>query len=156
MTFWQKRLDMIADGSAPLPEVTQKLELGRLKSWREGFAEKEWQVESRFCTGSGTSEEALFGGYIAGLADQMAAFVTMTVVEDGQHFRTVELKLSYFSKIRVGAIRVEGRVVHRSRSVLHVDVDFLSDGKLMARGSAIEMFVQSGADLPRPDAVRPA
>jgi len=140
--IWQRRLDAIADGTSPSPGVVEKLSLGRLTKWHEGYVEKEWTVEPQFCTAEGTSEEALFGGYLAALADQVLAFAAMTVLEDNQHFRTTELSISYFNKISKGRIAIRGSVVNRNSRLIHVSADFLrEDGKLAARATAVQILL---------------
>lgn len=138
MGIWQDRLTAIADGSLTLPAVLQRLRLGRLSSWRTGFVEKEWTVDRDFCTGQGTAHQALFGGYVAALADQVLTFAAMTVADDDHFFRTSGLQISFFRPISRGVLRIEGRVVNGSRSLLHVEADFfLDDGKLAAKASAV-------------------
>jgi acyl-coenzyme A thioesterase PaaI-like protein len=153
--IWQDRLDIIADGTATLPSVNRKLGLGRLKCWRKGFVEKEWIVDPSFCVAEGTSEQALFGGYIGALADHILAFTTMTVLDDNHYFRTAELKISFFKKIRDGVVTITGTVVNQSRTLIYADALFsLEGGELAARASAVQVIVPFRAETPRPDTER--
>lgn len=99
MGIWQQRLSAIADGSLPLPLVTQILGLGRLKRWSEGYVEKEWKVDPGFCTGEGTEHQVLFGGYLAALADKILTFAAMTVMDDDHYFRTADLRVSFSARL---------------------------------------------------------
>jgi uncharacterized protein (TIGR00369 family) len=104
--------------------VTQVLGLGRLTRWSEGYVEKEWKVGPGFCTGDGTDQQALFGGYLAALADQVLTFAAMTVMDDKHAFKTSEVQVSFFRPITEGAVRIVGRVVNRSRTMFHVEAEF--------------------------------
>jgi uncharacterized protein (TIGR00369 family) len=140
MGIWQQRLSAITDGSLTLPLVTQLLGLGRLTRWSEGYVEKEWKVDPGFCTGDGADQQALFGGYLAALADQVLTFATMTVMDDKHAFKTSELHVSFFRPITEGTVRIVGRVVNRSRTLVHVEAEFYrDDGKLAAKASATEL-----------------
>jgi acyl-coenzyme A thioesterase PaaI-like protein len=147
MGFWQERLDVIVDGTGPLPSVNEHLELGRLTSWREGFVEKDWEVKPHFCTAEGTPQQALFGGYLGALADQVLSLVSMTVMEDTCQFRTVDLKIAFFNKIRVGPLKIEARVVNKSRMLLHCEAEFMQNGKLMAKASAVQAITDLAAGV---------
>lgn len=148
MGIWQQRLSAIADGSLPLPLVTQLLGLGRLKRWSEGYIEKEWKVDPGFCTGDGTEHQVLFGGYLAALADQVLTFAAMTVMDDDHYFRTSELRVSFFRPITDGAVRIEGRVVNRSRTLVHVEAEFYrDDGKLAAKATGVQLVMPITPEL---------
>ena len=137
MTRWQKRLNMIQGGTSPLPPVVEHLKLGRLERWGDGFIEKSWQVDSTFCTGDGSGAVALFGGYVAALADQAAAFAAMTVAPDDQYFRTSDLRLSFFRNIKQGDIKLRAEVVNQSKSLLHIDVQFLDSSDILAARATV-------------------
>jgi acyl-coenzyme A thioesterase PaaI-like protein len=117
--------------------------------------EKEWVVDPSFCVAEGTSEQALFGGYVGALADHVLAFATMTVLDDNHYFRTAELKISFFKKIRDGVVTITGTVINQSRTLIHVDAHFLlGSGELAARASAVQVIVPFRAETPRPDTER--
>jgi acyl-coenzyme A thioesterase PaaI-like protein len=148
MGIWQDRLTAIADGSLTLPSVTRRLGLGRLSNWGTGFVKKEWSVDPDFCTGDGTAHQALFGGYVAALADQVLTFTAMTVMDDDHSFRTSSLQISFFRPICKGVLRIEGHVINSSRSLLHVEADFfLDDRKLAAKASAVLTLMPMKPDI---------
>jgi len=148
MSMWQDRLNAII-GGATLPRVAERLALGRLKRWGAGFIEKEWEVDPSFCTGEGTSQQALFGGYVAALADQALAFTAMTVMDEAHYFRTVDLHVTYYDTIPSGKIEIRGRVMNRSRRLLHVEAEFIrEDGTLAAKASAIQVVIPYAAANP--------
>ncbi len=56
-----------------------------------------------------STARALFGGYIAALADQMLALATMTVLEDGVFFGTTNMSIDYLAPVAGGDLVVEAR-----------------------------------------------
>jgi len=148
MGIWQQRLSAIADGSLPLSRANQLLGLGRLKRWSEGYVEKEWKVDPGFCIADGTEHQVLFGGYLAAMADQILTLTAMTVMDDDHFFRTSDLQVSFFRPITDGVVRIEGRVVNRSRTLVHVEAEFYRDDeKLAAKASAVQVMLPITPEL---------
>lgn len=148
MGIWQLRLDAIADESKPMTALNRRLGMGRMKSWRPGFVAKEWLVEPSFCTADGTPAQALFGGYIGVLADQVMSWVVMSVLEDDHYFRTSNLQLNFFRVIPAGLVKIEGRIVNRSSRIIHSAADFYrEDGLLAANATAIQVLVPMSAGV---------
>ena len=84
---------------------------------------------------------AVFGGYVAALADEFAGMTALSVLDEGETFGTCELHVSPLRALRQGQIRIEGRVISRGRSTIHVEVTFhREDGTLAAKGSAIQVL----------------
>ncbi len=102
MAMWQDILNGFIEGTTPEPLVNQKLGLGpALTEWRPGFVEKRWTVDPELFHG-----RALFGGYIAGLADQVLGLAVMTVLEDGFFFGTTNMSINYLSEYRKNSLPV--------------------------------------------------
>lgn len=140
MTVWRRRLDAIRDGTAQLPAVVERLGLGGLTKWSEGFVEKEWEVKPEYCTGAGTEAQTLFGGYVAALADQILAFAAMTVLEDDRSIRTSDLRVSFFRPISTGSLMIRGRVVNVSATLIHVEAEFIQGDAeaLVGKATAVQ------------------
>ncbi|ATQ44374.1 PaaI family thioesterase [Caulobacter mirabilis] len=137
MTWATERLEALKRREATPPPVVETLRLGLVDDWGEGWARKRWEPDAGLLNGDGT----VFGGYLAALADQMLTFAAMTVLTDAEAMRTTDLQIRFFKLVRSGPLIVEGRVVRRSRSLIHVEVDFRSeDGDLVARASG-QQFV---------------
>lgn len=137
MTWATDRLDALIAGDADLPPVVATLRLGAIDAWGEGWARKRWKPHPDIMNADGS----MFGGYLAALADQMMAFAAMTVVEDACAYRTTDLQVRFFRLGRAQPLVIEGRVVSRSRSLIHVEVDLRrEDGELIARASG-QQFV---------------
>lgn len=144
MTWATERLDALKAGKAEPPPVVHTLRMGTLDDWRPGWAKKRWEPDPDVVNGDGS----LFGGYIAALADQILAFATMSVVPDGQVFRTINLNVQFFRVGRAHPLCIEGRVTTQTKSLISVEANFRRepDDKLIARASAQQMIVPFPAE----------
>lgn len=115
----------------------EKLGTFRLSDWRWGGVSMVWEIDDRFLMPDGV----MFGGHVAAVADHVAGLVAMTVLEaDEDRFRTSRLETIFFRPIMKPQARIEARVVNASKSLIHVEADFLSpEGKLAARVAATQM-----------------
>lgn len=133
MSWAKERLDGLVARQVEPPPVTSTLKLGLVDAWGEGWASKRWEPAPELLNWDGS----LFGGYLAALADQMAAFAAMSVLPDRCAFRTLNLQMQFF---RIGAARpldLEARVTAQTRRLISVEVDFRRpDDVLIARGAA--------------------
>jgi uncharacterized protein (TIGR00369 family) len=138
MTWATARLDALVSGNTEAPPVVKTLQLGLLDDWSEGRAVKRWEPSEDVLNGDGS----LFGGYIAALADQMLAFAAMTVVPEGNAFRTINLSVQFFRVGRGHPLLIEAHVITHSKSMIAVEANFLrEDGELIARASAQQMVI---------------
>lgn len=124
-----------------LPPVVETLKLGGLDDWGPGWARKTWQPSPELLNSDGS----MFGGYLAALADQILAFAAMTAAPADAMFRTSHLKIDFIRVGKAEPLRLEGRVVAKTRSVIHVEADLVRpDGELIARASAQQIIVPFG------------
>ncbi|MGA9795628.1 MAG: PaaI family thioesterase [Rhizomicrobium sp.] len=138
MTWATDRLDAIKAATADPPPVVKTLQLGLLDDWSEGRAVKRWTPTPDVLNSDGS----MFGGHIAALADQMLAFAAMTVVREGNAFRTVNLNVQFFRVGRAHPLLIEAHVVTQSKSMIAVEANFLrEDGELIARATAQQMVI---------------
>lgn len=102
-----------------------------LLAWGWGELEMEWSIDDRFIMPDGF----MFGGHVASVADHVAGLLSMTVLsENKERFRTSRLETNYFRPLMKPKSRVIGRVVNTSRSLIHVEADFMNmESKLAAR-----------------------
>lgn len=139
MTWATERLDALKAGSAEVPAVVERLGLGLLDDWGDGWVKKNWQPTSCLSNGDGT----MFGGYIAALADQVLAFATMSVIAEGMAFRTVNLSMQFYRIVRDEPMAIEAKVVSRSRRMIAVEAEFRTpDGKLFAKATAQQIVTE--------------
>jgi uncharacterized protein (TIGR00369 family) len=121
--------------------VVQTLKLGGLDDLGDGWARKTWTPAPELLNSDGS----LFGGYIAALADQILAFAAMTAAPADALFRTSNLKVDFIRVGKAEVLTLEGRVVARTKGMIHVEADFRRpDGELIARASAQQIVVPFG------------
>lgn len=147
MTKWTERLNNAIDGTVKSrsPHAVT-LNLPRLSGWLPGRVWLQWKVDPNLFHPGG----AVFGGYLAALADQALGFAMATILEDGEVFTTSDLRLSFFRPVTEGTLHVEAQIVHRGRGMAHVEVVLTrDDGKVAGKATATQVIVQA------PDADRP-
>jgi uncharacterized protein (TIGR00369 family) len=108
----------------------------RLVSWSEGRTSMLWTIGERFVMPDGV----VFGGHVAAVADHVAGLLTMTVLDESDdRFRTSRLETHFFRPLMKPTARIEGRVVNASKTLVHVEADFLNaEDKLAARMTAVQ------------------
>ena len=61
----------------------------------------------------------------------------LRILEPGETFTTVELKINFLRPVREAMLRAEGRVVHRGRTIGYVECDVVDEnGKLIAKSNS--------------------
>ncbi len=112
--------------------------LGRLllTHWEPGRISMRWEIDDRFVMPDGV----MFGGHVAAVADHVAGLATMTALEANEdRFRTARLETNFFRPVMKPFSTIEGRVVNASKTLIHVEADFLNaEGKLAARIAAAQ------------------
>ena len=138
MTWAIERLDALKAGNMDVPPVVTTLRLGTLDDWGAGWVRKTWTPSLEILNGDGS----MFGGYLAALADQILTFAAMTVVPDENHFRTINLQMSFVRVGRAHPLVIEGRVTASTRQLITVEADFRrEDGELVARAAAQQILL---------------
>ncbi|MEM7413693.1 MAG: PaaI family thioesterase [Myxococcota bacterium] len=130
-------LDEVVAGRAPTTAYAEALRLPRIEGWERGRAWTHWDVDPAYLTPWG----AVFGGFLAALVDELAGTAALTVLDEGQTFGTVDLRVSPLRAVREGRVSIEARVVSEGRSAIHVEVELRrADGVLAVKGSAIQVL----------------
>jgi uncharacterized protein (TIGR00369 family) len=135
MGYWQDLLSGYVNGSAQEPLANQKLGLGTLDEWRPGYVSKRWPVDPDLFHG-----RALFGGYLAALADQMLGLAAMTLFDDGHFFGTTNMTINYLAPVTGGEVLVEARVVSQRKRSMLVECSFYVENDLVAKASATQVL----------------
>jgi len=139
LSFWQDTLDGLVNGTTPEPLVNTKLGLEpALSSWRPGFVEKRWAVDSDLFHG-----RALFGGYIAAIADQVLGLAAMTVLDDSHFFGTTNMSINYLSPVTGGELRVVGEVIRQRSKSIYVECTFYSADEIVAKATATQVVYEN-------------
>jgi len=114
------------------------LNLPPVKEWEPGYVKMEWEVDPAVFHPRG----AVFGGYISALADRILGSVTMSMLNDDEAFTTADLNVSFFRPVSAGILTIEARVIHRGRSLIQAEADFIrDDGKLSNKASAAQAVI---------------
>lgn len=130
-------LDQVVAGETEETEYAKALRLPRPCAWEPGKVTTNWTVDPTMMTPWG----AVFGGFLAAIADESAGLAALSVLEEGEMFATNDLRLSPLRAVREGEITIEATVIHRGRSTIHVEVEFRrEDGTLAAKASAIQVL----------------
>lgn len=134
-------LDSVVDGTAPRTAYAEALRLPAPAGWERGRVWATWEVAPGLLTPWG----AVFGGYLAAMADEFAGMAALSVLEEGETFGTTDLHVSPVRALREGTARIEARVVARGRSTIHVEVVIMrDDGTLVTRASVTQVLARHG------------
>jgi uncharacterized protein (TIGR00369 family) len=140
MGRWSDLLDRIA-ANAPTdgaPPFISTLGLPPISRWEPGRVWLEWQVQPSVFQ----SSQAVFGGFIAALADHALGFPAMSLLADDEVLTTSNLHVSFLRPVLGGRLRIESRVVHRGKRMMHVEATFTrDDGKLAAVATATQVII---------------
>jgi len=143
MTRWTELLDeIVARRGGEPPPFVRKLDMPYPSGWEPGRVWCEWEADPELFH----ERDALFGGFIAALADHVLGFPVMSVLEDGEAFTTSDLRVSFFRPVSRGTLSIEARVVYRGRKMIHVEASFTrEDGKLAAMATATQVIIEPEA-----------
>ena len=120
----------------------EKLGTLRLTHWEWGKLSMVWEIDDRFLMPDGV----MFGGHVASVADHVAGLAAMTVLEANEdRFRTSRLETNFFRPVMKPKAAIEARIVNASKTLIHVEADFLNgEGKLAARVAAVQVKRKEG------------
>lgn len=140
MPSWSNILKRIAAGEmekAPPHVAALKLYAGKLTVIESGRIRYDWPVDPSFL-----NPVAVFGGYLATLADQTCSFALMTMLEDDRNFTTSDLQMHFFRPVTEGILSCEGHVLNVSKTQAYVEAVFTNgDGKLVLKARAVERII---------------
>lgn len=140
MPNWSNILKRIAAGEmekAPPHVAALNLYAGKLTVLEPGRIRYDWPVDPAYM-----NPVAVFGGYLATLADQTCSFALMTMLADDQNFTTIDLQTHFFRPVTKGVLACEGHVVNVSKTQAYVEATFTNDdGKLALKARAVERIL---------------
>jgi uncharacterized protein (TIGR00369 family) len=85
----------------------------------------------------------LHGGILCDLADGAMGMAFFSTLEEGESFKTLELKINYLRPFWTGRLVAKGRVVSRGRTVGLTECDIEDvEGRLIARASSTCMALR--------------
>ena len=128
----------IQRGEQPPPPIATLIGLHPI-SVEPGVAVFEMQAGPQHANPMGT----LHGGVLCDLADAAMGVAHASMLEDGETFTTLELKINFLKPVWSGRLVATGRVVKRGRTVGLVECDVRDDqGHLVARASSTCMTLR--------------
>lgn len=137
MSRGQALLDQIIAGTAERPPHVRALRLPNISGWEPGRVWAEWRVDPQMFHRGG----AVFGGYLAALADSVLALAMFTVLSDEERFSTADLRILFFRPVTGGTLRYEASVLHRGKRVAHVEALFRDDaGRIVCKATATQII----------------
>jgi uncharacterized protein (TIGR00369 family) len=140
MPSWSNILKRIEAGEmekAPPHVAALNLYAGTLTVLAPGRIRYDWPVDPRYL-----NPAAVFGGYLATLADQTCSFALMTLLRDDQNFTTSDLQMHFFRPVTKGILACEGHVLNVSKTQAYVEAVFTNDdGKLALKARAVERII---------------
>jgi uncharacterized protein (TIGR00369 family) len=87
------------------------------------------------------------GGFLAAMLDDAMGPALFTLLDDGQHAPTLEMKVSFLRPARAGLLIAEGRVVRRGGSVAFLEGTLATEGgDIVATATATARIVTPGAN----------
>lgn len=141
MTVWTDALDNIVAKAGDPPPAVQALRLPGIEGWGPGHVWGSWKVDPDFFHGGG----ALFGGYLAALADSVVGLAMLSVLGDNEMFTTADLRISFFRPVSGGTLSFAAEVLNRGRRMAHVEVVFTNDDdKVVAKATATQVVMPFG------------
>lgn len=133
-------LDQIVarDPNTPRPPHVDSLRFQPIDGWEPGRVWGTWEVDKSFYHGMG----AVFGGYIAAIADNYLSLAMWSTMSDDEVFTTSDLRVSYFRPVVDGKLEIVAEVVNRGRRLAHVEATFVDErGKVCAKATATEVIM---------------
>ena len=113
-----------------------------LTEWGWGRIKMRWDIDDRFLMPDGV----MFGGHIASVADHVGSLTSMTALTaNEERFRTSRLETGFSRPLTAPLAVIDGRVVNASKTLIHVEADFLNaEEKLAVRISAVQVRRMTG------------
>jgi uncharacterized protein (TIGR00369 family) len=132
------RMQKMIAGELPAPAVAQLIGL-RVMSVRPGESRLELDAGPQHFNPMGT----LHGGVLCDLADLAMGAAYASILESGETFTTLELKINFLRPVWKETVFAVGKIVNRGRTVGMVECDITdSQGRLVAKSTSTCMTLQ--------------
>lgn len=128
------RVREMMNGDVEIPSAWRILDM-RLVDVEEGSATVEMPITDRLLNRGG----GVHGGFLATLADASMGATIGTISDDDEIHSTIEIKLNFVkpASIGTGPLRATGHLLHRSRSIAHVEGEIVNgSGELVAKATS--------------------
>lgn len=139
-TVWTKILDAIVArdvGAAQPPPFVFALRMPPIDGWQPGHVWGAWEVDRDMFHAAG----AVFGGYLAAIADSVSGLAMLSVLADDETFSTSDVRISFFRPVTGGKLEFVAEVVNRGRRQAHVETVFVNDeDKVVAKATTTQVI----------------
>ncbi len=75
------------------------------------------------------------GAILYALADTGMGGALYPLLDPGEYCATVEIKISYFQAVRRGSIECATRLIHKGKTIAHLESDIRNEGHLAAKAN---------------------
>ena len=135
---WTQLLDDIVARRNSPPPMVGALRLPGLEGWERGRVWGGWDVDPDMFHAGG----AVFGGYIAALADSYVGLAMASALSDDEFFTTADLRVAFFRPVTKGRLDIAAEVLNRGRRMAHVECIFVNDDdKVVAKATATQVIL---------------
>lgn len=123
------------------PPFVRALRMPPIDGWEPGRVWGSWKVDpDMFHAGS-----AVFGGYLAALADSITGLAMFSTMADDEVFTTSDLRISFFRPVVGGTLDFAAEVLHRGKRMAHVECVFVDDrDRMVAKATATQVIMPPG------------
>jgi uncharacterized protein (TIGR00369 family) len=133
-----ERLQGVLSGETQPPPIARLIGF-RLTSIEPGEAVIELEADRRHANPMGT----LHGGVVCDIADAAMGMAYASLLDEGETFTTLEMKVNFLRPVWNARLRAVGRVVHGGRTIGMAECDVLDDlDRLVARASSTCMTLR--------------
>jgi uncharacterized protein (TIGR00369 family) len=131
-------IQMMLNGSIPPPPIANLIGFKVISS-ESGKAVIEFEADERHANPMGT----LHGGVLCDISDAAMGMAYASLLNEGESFTTLELKINFLKPIWKAKLRAEGSVVSGGKTVGLVMCDVFDErGRLIARATSTCMTLR--------------
>jgi acyl-CoA thioesterase len=84
------------------------------------------------------------GGVIAALADEAVAFALYSLVQEGETFNTVDMKINFLGAVKEGAVEAVAHISKRGRTISLGEFTVRQGERLVAKGLCTYIHLKKG------------
>lgn len=139
------------DGSLPkdaicavkYPTAISQLLGFRVTEIDKGYASLEMDADSDI---HGNQQGTVHGGLLSELADASMGTAHSTLVEEGEAFTSIDLRISFFRPVWKSVLKATARAVQRGKTITHYQCEILrEDGKPVALAAGTFMTLRGSS-----------
>jgi uncharacterized protein (TIGR00369 family) len=109
----------------------------------DGCSVIEWEATVDYCFHGG-SGPIVHGGLVTTVLDTAMGGACHSILGDGETFLTAALHAEFLRPTQPGALRAEGRVVHRTKRMVFCDAELYdADGTHLASARCTQVLLQN-------------